>query len=281
MAFCTVCGAQVTGAFCNQCGTPASGAAAGQAAPPPVRPQPAMQPMTPPASGPVPVQAGPRKTSPLVWVLVIVLGLFVLGGIAVAGFTFFVVHKVRQAGLDPDLIRRNPGLAVGKLITSVNPDVDVINTDENAGTITIRDRKTNKVVTLTFDQVKNGQFKMSATDENGKATMEIGGDAKLPSWVPNYPGSEAKGTFAVKGDAGDGSGEGGNFTFTTRDSASKVLEFYQDKAKELGMKVNVTSTTDQGGMIIASDEDSKRSLTIVVGGSSGDTTVNLTYGLKR
>jgi hypothetical protein len=240
--------------------------------------------MSPPAVGYPPAPQLPvRKTSPLVWVLIIVVGLFVMGGLAFAGFAFFVVHKVRQAGLDPDLIKRNPGLAVSKMIAAANPDVDVIHTDDATGTITIRDRKTGKVVTLNFDQIKDGKFKMSAQDEDGKGSIEIGGgDAKLPSWVPNYPGSIAQGTFSVKGDSADGSGEGGNFTFTTKDAPSKVMTFYQDKAKDMGMKANLTTTNDKGGVVIVADEDSKRSLTIVVANDSGDTTtVNISYALKK
>ena len=225
----------------------------------------------------------PRKTSPLVWVLVIVLGLFVLGALAVVGTGLFIVHKARQAGIDPELMRRNPGLAMGKLIAAANPDAEVVSTDDNAGTITIRDRRTGKVVTMTFDQAKSGQFKFSAQDEDGKtASMQFGGVAgRLPSWVPNYPGSTIQGTFSVRGDSSDGSGEGGNFTFTTKDTATKAMSFYQDKAKEMGMKVSLASTTEQGGMIIATDDDNKRSLTVVVGGGSGDTTVNVTYAQKR
>jgi hypothetical protein len=228
--------------------------------------------------------AAPRKTSPVVWILAIVGGLIVVGVLMVVGFTFFFLHKVREAGFDPELMRRNPGLAVSKMIATANPDAEVVRTDENAGTITIRDRKTGKVVTMTFDEVKNGRFKMSAQGEDGKnATVEIGGGTgKLPTWVPNYPGSTSQSTFSVRGNAEDGSGEGGNFTFTTKDPASKTLSFYQDKAKELGMKTNVTSTTDQGSMIIASDEDNKRTLTVVVvGGGSGETTVNVTYAQKK
>jgi hypothetical protein len=227
--------------------------------------------------------APPRKTSPIVWILAIVGGLVVVAILATVGLTFFVVHKVRQAGFDPELMRRNPGLAVSKMVAAANPDVDVVHTDDSTGTITIRDKKTGKVVTMTFDQVKNGQFKMSAQGDDGKsATVEIGGGTgKLPSWVPIYPGSTAQGTFSIRGDADDGSGDGGNFTFTTKDSTSKAMSFYQDKAKAMGMKTNLTSTTEQGGMIIASDEDSKRTLTVVVGGGSGDTTVNLTYTQKK
>jgi hypothetical protein len=265
MAFCTSCGATVTGAFCNQCGTPAS-AASGPAAAPPV--------------AAVPVK---RKTSPLVWVLIIILGLFVLGGIGMVGVGYFVVHKARQAGIDPDLMRRNPGLAVSKMIAAMNPDVEVVSTDDGAGTITIRDKKTGKTVTMNFDQAQKGKFTFSAQGDDGKtASVEIGeGAGKLPSWVPTYPGAKVEGTFAVKGDTGDSTGEGGTVSFTTTDAGSKVMAFYQDKCKELGLKIALTTATNEGGMIIATDEGEKRSLQIVVGGGSGKTTVGVTYGLKK
>jgi hypothetical protein len=244
------------------------------------------QSMTPPSPVPQPapgVAPAPRKTSPIVWVLVIVLGLFVLGFIGVVGAGYFVVHKARQAGLDPALIGRNPGLAMAKLITAVNPDAEVIKTDDNTGTITVRDRSTGKVMTFSFDDVRNGKFNMRVHGEDGKtATVEVGGTgAKLPSWVPSYPGSTAQGTFSVTGSANDGSGEGGNFTFTTPDPASKVMTFYQDKTKELGMKANLTTNTSDGGMLIASNEDNQRTLTVVVGKRSNDTTVNVTYAVKK
>ena len=214
-----------------------------------------------------------RKTSPIVWVLVAVLG---------AGF--FLVHKARQAGLDPELMRRNPGLAVSKLVATVNPNVEVVNTDEGAGTITVRDKKTGKMITMTFDQAKTGQFKFSATDDEGKtATMAFGAAAgKVPSWVPAYPGAKVEGTFAAKGNDGTDKGEGGIFSFTTPDSPSQVMSFYQDKCKEAGMKINMTTTTAEGGMVVAADEAEKHSLSIIIGGASGGgTTVSVTYAVKN
>ena len=62
-----------------------------------------------------------------------------------------------------------------------------------------------------------------------------------------------------------------------------MKEFYQNKFKELGMKVNLETNSDEGGMLIATDEGTadKRSLTVVVADDhSGLTTVNVTYGLK-
>jgi hypothetical protein len=237
-----------------------------------------------PMAQPMPgVPPAVRKTSPIVWILVVVLGLFVLGFIGVVGTGFFIARTAMRAGLDPDLMKRNPGLAMAKLITSVNPDTEVVRTDEGAGTITVRDRKTGKITTMTFDDVKTGKFNMKVQDENGQtATVEVGGaTGKLPSWVPEYPGSTATGTFAIKGSSNDGSGEGGNVTFSTTDAPQKVMSFYQDKAKDLGMKANLTTNSPDGGMFIATDEDNRRTLTVVVGKGSPDTTVNITYGVKK
>ena len=280
MAFCTSCGAEVKGAFCIQCGTPVSAAGASPAPVPP--PQPAMAAAPAAAAAPVagaaPVQ---RKTSPLVWVLVVILGLFVLGAIGVVGTGLFIVHKVRQAGFDPELMQRNPGLAISKMIASANPDVQVLSTDEGAGKITVRDKKTGKVVTMTFDDAKNGRFSFSAQGDDGKtASMEFGAGAdKLPSWIPAYPGAKVEGAFAVNGDSGQGTG--GSFGFSTSDAPGKVMSFYQDKCKELGINIKMTTTTDKGGMIMAADEGETRTLQVIVGSESGQTKVQVIYGLKK
>jgi hypothetical protein len=175
-----------------------------------------------------------RKTSPLVWVLVIVLGMFILGGIGVAAFVALVSHRLHQAG-------------------------------------------------VSFDHNRDGSVTFQTRGADGKnAVVEFGGSAsgKLPSWVPVYPGSEGSSKFAVRG-TGDGGEEGGSFVFTTSDDPDHVKSFYTDKCKGLGMKVNLDTTTSEGGMIIAADEGGdQRSLTVIVGGHRGETSVNVTYGRK-
>jgi hypothetical protein len=280
MAFCTTCGATVNGTFCTQCGTPVSAAAQGapQASPPPPPPPNMSYQAAPPAPvGPPPAMAG-RGTSPIIWVLVIVLGLFVLGGLAVVGTGIFFVHKARQAGLDPELMSRKPGLAITKMMAAMNPDVEVLNTDDGAGKITVRDRKTGKVTTLNFDDVRNGKMSITAQDENGKtATMEFGGSAgNLPSWIPAYPGSHPQATMSARAAGGDG----GNFTFTTSDSPAQVLQYYQDQIKSMGLKVTSVMSSSNGGMVNGSDDGNQRTLNVIVGTGSGGTTVAVTYGSK-
>lgn len=278
MPFCTNCGANVTGAFCNQCGTPASGP--GQAAPA----APAASPIPPAAPVAMPMPSpGARKVHPIVWVLVALAGVFVLFVIGAIGISALVFHKAREAGLDADLIRRNPAAAVARMAAMANRDVEIVHVDDRNGTVTLRDRGTGKTVTMSFDQMKNG-IHFTADDDNGKtAELQIGGGAaKLPGWVPKYPGSDEQATFAVKGSDDNGTGQGGNYTFTTQDSPSQVMSFYQQKVKDLHMETKVTATTDEGGTIVATEEPGTRTLTVVVGRDAAHTTtVNVTYAEKR
>jgi hypothetical protein len=254
MAFCTNCGATAQGAFCQQCGTPVSAAASQQVPPQTIPPQPAQV---------------KRKTSIVVWILLAVAGVFVL---CVAGLI--------AAGL---YVARNPGMVMTKLITAANPDAEVLSTDVGSQTVRIRDRRTGKEVTLSFDDVKKGRLKFSAIGDNGEvANLEIGGgEGKMPAWVPTYPGARAQGNMTASGADNGGVGEGGVVTFTTPDAPSKVTSFYDEKCKALGMSVNLSQLSDTGGMIIAADEGKHQTLHVLVAGGSGDTTITVTYGRKR
>ena len=132
------CGTAVQGAFCQKCGTRFSAAAAPLAA--------------------AHVEPVKRKTSPVVWMLV-----------AVAGIIVLCLVGLVAAGL---VVAKNPGMVMGKLITAGNPDADVLGTDLGSQTVRIRDRKTGEVFTLSFDDVKNGKFKISATGENGTGSAK-------------------------------------------------------------------------------------------------------------
>jgi hypothetical protein len=272
MAFCTSCGFEVKGAFCGQCGAPAPGSSAAQ--PQQSEPQPpgAFTPPTPvgPAYPPAAPAVVARRTSPIVWVVVAVLGLFVL----------FIVG----IGLTGWYIARNPARLLGRIITAANPNAEVVRVDNGSKEITIRDRRNGQEVTMSFDDVKNGRLHFSAIDEHGKvAHLEIGGGAaKLPSWVPAYPGAAMQSAMSGTGSDGDSTGEGGIVTFSTPDAPAKVMDFYQGKCKDLGMKVELTTASADGGMITAVDEDGQRTIHVIVATGSGNgSSGTITYGRKR
>jgi hypothetical protein len=266
MAFCTNCGATVAGSFCQQCGKPAAGGTPPAGA------------TLPPAPSYAPAPPVVRRTSPLVWILVAVLGLFVLGGLAVVGTGLFFVHKAKQAGLDPEQFRDNPALAMTKLLTTINPELEVINVDEGRGVIRVRNKKDGKEITLNFEDVKHGRIKLEDNSEGKTASMEFGADsAKAPSWIPTYPGSNPQGTFSLN----SGEGGGGAFNFTTADAPAKVLEFYQNQLKQAGFKITITASAGEGSMLIAQEEGGQRSVTVTAGKSSDGTSVNILFGSKK
>ena len=274
MPFCVGCGADVTNkSFCAQCGKPVTGSPTAAAVAPP----------------PAPIQ--PRKTSPIVWILLGVVGFFVLiGFVAMAGIGF-LAHKVAQ----------NPALAITKLVTAANPDIQVLSTDEGANTITLRDKRTGETVTMNFDEVKKGrivfkgngqQATIQAHGDGQNGTLEInspdgtvkfgsGAAAKTPAWVPVYPGVSPQSTFSMQG----GEGSGGSFQFATKDSAKNVLSFYEQNLKQAGFGItaNITGNTDSasGGMLSAEDTATKRTVVVTVGTEKGETSVNVLFGTKK
>jgi len=292
MAFCQNCGAQMSGEFCVACGTRAKTSDVAPAA-------------GAPQAGPVdyaPNAAPPdrRKTSPLVWILVAVLGLFVLFGIAVVGGGFFLVHKARQAGIDPELMRNNPGLATAKLLAATNPDLEVVSSDDRRGLITIRQRSTGKTMTVNFDEMKRGKltFREDGKDavtleahgegdtgslqmKSGSESVNIGANqAALPAWIPAYPNSKPASTFSVTGKEGTSA----SFQFQTPDATKDVVAFYERELKQNGFRITGTTTSENGassgGMVSGDDAANKRTVVVTVGTDNKGTTVSVTYSQK-
>jgi hypothetical protein len=248
MPFCSSCGATVAGAFCSQCGTGATGQT---------------------TAAPVPLPAR-RKTSPLVWILA-----------AIGGVILLVIIGLFAAGF---YMARNPEAVWAKLVNLANPNAEVLSVDNTSKQITIRDKRNGKQVTVSFDDLRSGRFRLSATDENGNVgRIEVGaGSGKLPGWLPTYPDAKIQSQVTGVGDAGRESVEGGMYTFTTRDEPARVTSFYQEKCRDLGMTVDLSMATSDGGKIAARDEDGNRTLVVLFAGASSDgTTVTVTFKRKR
>ena len=239
----------------------------------------ATNPPVPPMPGAgAPMGVPPKKSNTLAWVLGGLGGCLVLIVICVLAVGAFIAHRAKQAGIDVDLLKRNPVLAAAKIAVAANPDVEMVEVNEGRQEMTLRDKKSGKTYTVSMDDVKNGKFTIK---EDGKTTLTVGGKAKLPSWVPDYPGSDPQGAFAAVGADGDS----GTFTYKTRDASDKVMQYYQDQFKSGGMKVTSNVTSQDGkssaGMLTAQDDASKRTVIVVVGVDSGETTVSVTYETKK
>lgn len=241
-----------------------------------------------------------RKTSPWVWVLV-VLGAIVLMVVVVLGLgVWFVAHKAKQAGFDTALLKKNPGLAAVKMMTAMNPDIELIRTDDDRGVAVIRNKKENKLYTINLEEARNGKItfqeegkppttlttntdgtgavKITTSDGN---TATLGAGGQLPSWVPAYPGATVESN--VSGSSNEGSG--GNFNLKTSDSSDKVVAFYQDQLKSAGFKLTSNITEQEGkkiAMLTGEDNDKRRNVTAIIApDDNGQTVVNLTVAEKK
>src|SRR6267154_1772242 len=96
----------------------------------------------------------PKKFNVLVWVLVGIGGFLLLVVIAVVCAGFFLVHKAKQAGLDPDLIRKNPAMASVRIMAALNPNIEILSFDEDRSKVMVRDKKSGKTYSVDFEDAK-------------------------------------------------------------------------------------------------------------------------------
>ena len=289
MVFCSSCGEPVNGRFCEKCGTPVEAPAPAAAPvaftpPPPPPPPPPVGFAQPKATMEVPLPAGPaggKKKGPLFWILGGCGVLVLLGGITFVGTGLFVAKKVSDAGMSTDLLKKNPALAAAKLMVAANPDVEVVSMDEDKGVITIRDKKSGKTITMNAEDIKNGKLSFEDESTGEKMTLGADKDAKLPEWVPSYPGSKPEGSISATG----GDSEGGMAHFKTPDAGPKVLAFYTDELKKAGYKITATMSgtpgDGSGGMVAGENAATKKSVMVTLSTSSEGTDVAVTYGSKK
>ena len=245
----------------------------------------------------VPPTPAKKKMGALGWVLIGCGGLLVVGLVVMVGLYFFVIHKVKQAGLDPELLKSNPGLAVAKMAVAANPDLHIIDEDDSRGIIRIHDSKQNKNFLVNMQDARKGKFTLqeegkeavtlsaSGSGANGtfemkssEGTLKLGGGAQvnLPSWMPSYPGSQPQASMTSE----TNNGKTLAYSFKTADSVDKVVSFYKDGLTSAGLTITnsgiFTANGSTGGMVAASDTDKKREVTVTVGTEQGQTSVGVT-----
>jgi hypothetical protein len=252
MAFCTNCGAAVSGQFCPNCGSPV---------------KPGSE-----ATGPAP--APRKKRSPLLWILAIAGGLFAVIALVLMAGGVFLYHKARQAGFDPELMSRDPAVGIAKLLAATHPDLELVSVNEASKRVTLRRKSSGKYITLDLRDMQEGKVLLDA-EEDGRVV--VGGEVNLPEWVPNYPNSKAEASITGE----NRQGEGGMFHFTSPDSASQILDFYERELKDAGFEIEVraANTSGSGGAILNA-KDAQRRVTVMLDREGASTRVVVTYADK-
>lgn len=245
----------------------------------------------PPPQG---LPAAPKKTSVWVWILGGLAIFFCLIIVTCGVAAYMGMRMIKQAGFDSELMKTNPGLAMAKMVTAMNKDYETVSTNDRAGTITVREKSTGKVMTMKFDPATkqmvvttdDGKQAKVTIDNNGvSATSSDGTSMKygaatgndVPSWVPVYPGSKPQGTMSST----SAEGSQNTFTFKSTDPATKIITFYSDQLKAAGFVINMTTTTGEGGMVQATDDAKKHTISVIVGSSTDGTETAITAIEKK
>jgi len=236
-------------------------------------------------------QAPAKKGLPIwAWVGIGCGGLLILVLVVVMAAGFFVAKKVKDVAGD---FEDNPAMATARMIVKVNPDLEEVATDEEAGTITVRNKKTGEVITVNFDDIQDGKLSFTTDEgevkvdasqlqENGSMTVTSGDGSvvfetgqpsakDLPSWVPMYPGTEPTSRHSMRTETT----LSGGFEISTDDAVADVLEFYRSQLVSAGYEISVNTYTQddtEGGMVNGNNEAEHRSIVVILSREAGQNT---------
>ncbi len=206
----------------------------------------------------------------------------------------FLINKGKDFVED---LEANPEMTIARGFVKMSPDFEEVEVDEEAGTITVRNKKSGEIFIADVDDLKEGRFTL--TGEDGKAVitagagddegsfkitagggaLEIGGGnaSDVPSWIPVMPGAEVEPLFAM---SADGVSRGSVKIVTDKD-AKDVLEFYRKAMEKAGFEIQTSSYSGGGDsvdMLNGQSKDPKRSLMVnVTSDSEGKVNAAVTY----
>jgi len=218
--------------------------------------------------------AAPKGLPVWLWVIIGLFGFLILvvASLAVGGYYF-----ARQFAKNPR--------AVVETIIRHDPNLEIV-ADDGTGHITLRDKRRGKTFTINYDDVKGGRIHIEG--DNGEnvvvnpggidvrdhdSSAHIGaGSARVPAWVPAYPGSHPEGAVTAV-ENGEASGA---FHFITNDDAQKVRKYYEDALRQAGFSVRHEDDELKGD-----DAAHNRKLGIRASGALGHTSVTVGFTEKK
>ena len=232
-----------------------------------------------------------KGMSPWAWVAIGCGGLIVVFAIVVSLSGMFLAKKAADFVED---VQENPEAAAEMLI-KMNPDLELVESDRDAGTITIREKDSGEVITVNYEDIKEGkltfetdegEMTFSASEDSeeglftvttdGEETMRVGSSDmdSLPDWVPVFPGGTTTGTYS----ATTPDGVSGSFQLTSSESVDDVLAFYVEQFEDDEWSVQKTEYSGpdgKGGQVIASVED--RTVMVILSTSEEGTQAMVNY----
>lgn len=236
-----------------------------------------------------PVQ-GKKGLPVLAWIAIGCGGLVVLAGIGFTVLGWLAVGKMKDVASD---FEDNPTRAAAELVVRMNPELEMVESDDDAGTITVREKSSGKVVTVNYEDIEEGRISFESEEGRVEITGQgqgsegvmtistdegetrIGGGGEIPDWVPAHPATTARQSLVRSSGP---TGDTGQASFTVDAAAAAVAAFYQAELEEAGYKVSVTTHSgDEGSISIVSGQKDGGTLIASVREEEGRAEVAVQY----
>jgi len=237
--------------------------------------------------------AGSEGMSTLTKVLIVIGVVSVLFMGSCAACVWYVGSVVSDVAED---FEANPAKATAELAVRMNPDLELVDSDDEAGTITVRSSGTGEEITVDFSEIAAGNFSFTTdegevsvrADEGGVTATAADGAVTslgratlddLQDWVLRYPGADYAGGNVVVDTDGLSVGA---FVLLTDDSATDVFAYYEEHLRAAGYKVT-RQTTGEGvsggasGILMGRLESSGRTFNVIVSEQDGRTHINTQF----
>ena len=215
-----------------------------------------------------------------VLVLLIVVSVFGLG--------IFVVNKGKELAED---FAERPVYTTAATIARLNPDIELVEADEERKRVTLREVSSGKEMTFDLEDLQSGNFSFESdgervdvrsgeggvTVESGQGTTRIGATGQtLPDWVPLPDGTEAEVGFSSRNDGQTM----GIAQLRGSLSAEDILDFYRTELREAGYELSEQNYSGGDGSlasVVGKRTDPNRTITVAVTRDGDETGVTLNF----
>jgi hypothetical protein len=244
-----------------------------------------------------PVKEGCRAFS---WVIGGCLGLIVMGAAVIGVIGFIAVQKATEVTRE---FEKRPVFMAANALVTLNPEIELVEADEESESITIREKATGKTITVKLEDLQEGRVSftdgkgeqptLQAQSEGPNASIQLhgpdgqpvanahkGGTVEFPEWAP-----VPQGTYSNSAKTRTNGATIWVATVTTGGTVKSIVDSIERDVTARGFRVNTnnlaTSTDGSALMFSAVSEDNKRTITAIGGTKSGIGAVEFIFSAQE
>jgi hypothetical protein len=197
--------------------------------------------------------------------------ILILGVIAVGLGIGFCKKKVDEFNKD---MQANPERKAAEMIIGLHPDYSVVSSNDAIKEMTIKEDKTGKEMTFSYQDIADGKFEMT-TPDGQKVSIGTVDLSKVPAWLTLPADAKATGGYHT-----EKNGKAtGTIVFSTASSVEETTDFFQKSLDSWPSGTGSSNMMNFNGVNRHTLEKkaSDKEVVILIQSSGADTTATVTY----